>query len=229
MNTKVCKKCGQELPIHEFYSCSTNKDKLQNTCRNCRREERGASRTPNIIHCPVCNKDLPYYKFLPSKKGITGRMWCCEDCFKAKPNISNNNFRKTYDKEFRDRIYRQKRESRIRNYRHYIWNQCRNKAKRKGIEFNLEESDIIVPKVCPILEIPLEYGTKSNYDRSPSIDRIDNTKGYVKGNVWIISEKANKMKNSATYQELQTFCKNILRYSPSYTKAEGVESRDKEL
>lgn len=34
--------------------------------------------------------------------------------------------------------------------------------------------------------------------------------------------------DTATLQELQTFCKNILRYSPNYTKEEGIESKDKE-
>lgn len=34
--------------------------------------------------------------------------------------------------------------------------------------------------------------------------------------------------NSATLNELQTFCKNVLRYSPSFTKEEGKESKDKE-
>lgn len=77
-------------------------------------------------------------------------------------------------------------------------------------------------------QVPLEFGTKSNYDYSPSLDRIDNTKGYIKGNIQVISKKANTMKSSATLQELQTFAKNILRYSPSYTENEGIEVEDKE-
>ena len=47
---------------------------------------------------------------------------------------------------------------------------------------------------------------------SPSIDRIDSNKGYIKGNVRIISLRANMMKNDANLQELEEFCKNVLNY-----------------
>lgn len=40
-------------------------------------------------------------------------------------------------------------------------------------------------------------------DNSASIDRIDNDKRYVKGNVWIISTKANRIKSNATLAELE--------------------------
>lgn len=227
MEIKACKRCGNNLPISEFYDVPTMTSGKDNTCKNCRREMKTGKRIADTLFCPVCKRQLPYYKFLPSKKGETGRMWCCKECYDNKPNISDNNFRKSYDNDFKELIYRQKRESRIRNFTHAMYIAARNRAKRKGIEFNIDETDITIPEICPLLEIPIEYGTKSNYDRSPSLDRIDNTKGYIKGNVWVISKKANAMKNSATFEELKIFSTNILRYSPSYTKQEGIEQEDK--
>ena len=106
------------------------------------------------------------------------------------------------------------------------------KAKRrallKNLEFNLEMSDIIIPKVCPILEVNLVIGTKGNYEYSPSLDRIDNTKGYIKGNIQVISKKANSMKNSASIEELKKFCANVLRYSLNITENKCDELQDKE-
>jgi c-di-AMP phosphodiesterase-like protein len=46
--------------------------------------------------------------------------------------------------------------------------------------------------------------------------------------LWKQKFVTDAMKSSATIKELQTFCKNILRYSPSYTKKEGIEVEDKE-
>ena len=89
--------------------------------------------------------------------------------------------------------------------------------------------DIIIPKICPILEVPIILGSKGNYEYTPSLDRIDNSKGYIKGNIQVISKKANSMKNSATLEELQKFCTNILRYSLNITEQESNESKDKEL
>jgi hypothetical protein len=47
-------------------------------------------------------------------------------------------------------------------------------------------------------------------DFSPSIDRIDSTKGYIKDNIQVLSFLGNRMKNSATPDQLLTFAKNII-------------------
>lgn len=91
--------------------------------------------------------------------------------------------------------------------------QARYRAKKKGIEFNLELSDVVIPKVCPVLKIHLTAGSSSGGPRgcSPSLDRIDNTKGYIKGNVQVMSHKANTMKHCADNNELILFANWIKR------------------
>lgn len=91
--------------------------------------------------------------------------------------------------------------------------QARYRAKRKGIAFDLEVSDVVIPKLCPVLKIPLVRNSSKGGPRasSPSLDRIDNDKGYIKGNVQIISHKANTMKHCANNNELILFANWIKR------------------
>lgn len=226
METKICKKCGKELPLEEFSKSNTTKDGHLSTCKKCR----GAFKnTPDKIYCPVCNKEKDYWLFRTASSSSTGRQWACIECIENKPaSMSDISYRRKYDSEFRDKINAQKRESFARNIEHNMWNRAKTRAKNHNLDFNIEVSDIIIPKICPILEVPIEIGTKDDYEYSPSLDRIDNSKGYVKGNVWVISKKANSMKNSASTEELIKFCKNIIRYSLNNTKKEGIEQEDKE-
>lgn len=89
----------------------------------------------------------------------------------------------------------------------FLYNSCKQRAKKLGIPFEVSPEEIIVPEVCPVLKQPLVFATR----HSPSVDRIDNSKGYVKGNIVVISQLANKMKNCATEEELRLFCENIQR------------------
>lgn len=68
------------------------------------------------------------------------------------------------------------------------------RAKDRGHECNLDITDLYIPNTCPILGIPIVMGPEYAYN-SPSVDRIDNSKGYVKGNIQIISQAANAMKS----------------------------------
>jgi len=91
-----------------------------------------------------------------------------------------------------------------------MFNGARSRAKQKNIPFNLDLDFLrsIVVSHCPILGMELAWSTNrlngnTTLPNSPSLDRIDPTKGYVKGNVWIISHKANCIKSNASHEELK--------------------------
>jgi hypothetical protein len=86
-----------------------------------------------------------------------------------------------------------------------LFQQAQYRAKTKGIPFDIEVSDIVIPETCPILGLPLKKSIDGNRDLSPSLDRIDNAKGYTKGNIQVISSKANTMKSTADKNDLINF------------------------
>ena len=82
----------------------------------------------------------------------------------------------------------------------------KSRAKKYGIPFDLEASDILLPDVCPVLGIPLVFthlsGKPTGYrPNAPSVDRVVPSLGYTKGNVKVISAKANLLKNDGTIEE----------------------------
>lgn len=78
-------------------------------------------------------------------------------------------------------------------------NAARSRAKKRGVPFSITADDISIPSHCPILSLPLVQGSG---DGSPSLDRIKPELGYVPGNVIVVSNRANRIKNDATPQEL---------------------------
>jgi len=86
-----------------------------------------------------------------------------------------------------------------------LWTGAKHRAKLKGIEFDIKPEDVVVPKVCPVLGVVLEStGKRSSgpQPQSPTLDRIDSSIGYIKGNIWVISHRANSLKSDATLDEL---------------------------
>ena len=95
---------------------------------------------------------------------------------------------------------------------------ARARAKKLGLECTITKDDIVIPDVCPVLGTPLfarageGRPTTDQIPNSPSLDRIVNDKGYVPGNVAVISFRANLLKRDATIEELEA----ILSYMKSH-------------
>lgn len=93
---------------------------------------------------------------------------------------------------------------RIKNPEKYILQSAKSRAKARYLEFNITLEDIVIPSHCPVLGIPIiiQAGKGASYN-SPSLDRIDNRFGYVKGNVQVISWRANNLKSDGSLEEFK--------------------------
>jgi hypothetical protein len=122
------------------------------------------------------------------------------------PKEYHRQYNKKWRKQNQDKTkanadkYLEKKKDDPQYYLKKIYRERRRVAKQKGIPFDILFEDIgEVPTHCPILGIKLKHG---DYQTSPSLDKIDPTKGYVKGNVHWISFRANRLKADATVEEL---------------------------
>lgn len=84
-----------------------------------------------------------------------------------------------------------------------LFSVAKYRAKQKGIKFTIKREEIEVPTHCPILGIKLKYNEGKRGDSTYSLDRVDNSKGYVKGNVAVISWRANRLKNNLSPKEIK--------------------------
>lgn len=130
----------------------------------------------------------------------------CKDC--------NRRYNSKWRENNRDKTAKSSLSWKRRNPKSVIITAVRSRAKRDGIPFNITEEDFDIPEYCPILGLKLKEASIGSIGRnSPSLDKILPELGYVKGNVRVISNMANSMKQDATPEELILFCKNTLKES----------------
>jgi hypothetical protein len=177
-----------------------------------------------VKYCSCCKETKSYSEFAKWKNAASHKpqlqSWC-KVCIRAygkektnKERIRANIRLKRQNPAYVKREAQVNKLSRETNKEVYLVKSARERAKVEGMEFNITKDDISVPTHCPILGI--EMKTYTPY--APSIDKIDPTKGYVKNNVWVISRKANMMKNNATKEELIAFSKFWLNNPICWTK-----------
>ena len=149
--------------------------------------------TPNgYKNCPTCNQILPHSSFYRKNKNNQyddELYYNCRSCARNKAR----------------RSYRTHKSSNVEKYKENpekkIFQNLKGRAKKNGVVFEIEISDIIIPEICPVLGIPIIPFSSS--DNSPSVDKFIPTLGYVKGNINIISKRANRIKDNATVEEVE--------------------------
>lgn len=80
---------------------------------------------------------------------------------------------------------------------------AKKRAQEKGLLFTLRPEDVRIPTFCPVLGLRLAAQVGKAGDNSPTLDRVDPKYGYTKGNVVVMSHRANRLKADATAKELR--------------------------
>lgn len=153
--------------------------------------------------CAKCQEDKPLDEFYKSKSRSNPhkRSSWCKVCTKAKAS-SNPEYSENWRAQMQEDIdARTDRGLAFLQMR--LWHSAKQRAAMYGVEFSLEKADIVIPAHCPVLKIPLVASKGTMTANSPTLDRLDPTKGYVVGNVSVISNKANVMKSNATIEEVR--------------------------
>ena len=158
--------------------------------------------------CSICKEHKSFSEYYPHSTCKDGFGYICKSC----------------QKQYND--------NKCRFKKWFIGHKGR--ARYKGIESTIEPEDIPgvriretitidrlgrkhksweaveYPKVCPVLGMKLDWGMNGHQPNSPSLDKIDPTKGYIPGNVMILSHLANSMKHNATPEQLKQFSRYFL-------------------
>lgn len=106
---------------------------------------------------------------------------------------------------------RPKRINRVDNPCYNMYANAKKRAKDQGVPFEILLSDLTIPSHCPLLGIPLIKGTKHYTDSSPTLDKIIPSLGYIKNNIQVISMRANRIKDNASFQEFELIYQNWKR------------------
>ena len=131
--------------------------------------------------CKVCQKVKPltskYFNNRLELKTVPPFRWDCKICYNA--------YKRTHPGYFERKMLQH----------------ARNRARINSREFNITIDDISIPSHCPVLGIKLVHGWDDD-ESCPTLERIDNNVGYTPDNVMVVSALANRVKSSATWQQI---------------------------
>lgn len=245
---KICTKCNERLSVKLFRKDKRTSDGLAYRCKNCVKKYlkgwasglKHREMTHNVFsmedgyigpkqhrECVSCKQYIDLRSFSRLETSLSGRGDRCLPCA-AKKRLDYYNS----DSPAAVAARRRYADQLVSDPAHMMLIQARHRAKKKGKEFTISKEDIAVPKLCPVFGIPMVVGSGVGFKGtplsefggaadSPSLDRIDSSKGYIPGNVKVISLRANLRKGDATIEELEL----ILAYMRANLPAQQPESQ----
>lgn len=159
-----------------------------------------------MLTCRTCQTEKPEDSFWRQASKVSGRQSECKDCQTQR----NRKWHQNNPAKARENGKRGSKAKRLRNPRKALFMAAKARAAKRGMKFTITLDDLTFPERCPILGIPMSFGLGGGMsmglavrDTRYSIDRIDNSKGYIPGNVIVVSYRANRLKSDARISELR--------------------------
>lgn len=206
MITIKCDKCGKEYKTYEAWAKKRKNHYCSKECKNKHHSELyGSGLTKKEYQAKYAQEHKEHrnamnrarYKSLFSKE-------------------EKSAYDTEYRKKNREKLIGKSKEKylKTRHSKKNILSAARTRAKKQGVPFDLQMEDIEIPEICPVLGIEIKFAYGKANDNSPSLDKIIPSKGYIKGNVAIMSARANWIKRDASIDEIEKllyWMKNVIK------------------
>ena len=159
-------------------------------CKHCNMGVAGCKKNNFKVICPTCRKkSMKNYLRKWQKENRKKIQSYCKKYQRSHPDVIKAQIK----------IHKQNLDTHPEKKMFYA---ARGRAKKRDLECTIILSDIVIPKTCPVLGIPIITDGVLNAN-SPSIDRHDPEIGYTPENISVVSFRANTLKSDATLQEIK--------------------------
>lgn len=215
-----CVKCTQDKPISDFYVHSVRTDghiRHRPYCKQCRRRNKRSPKArpahSRLIQtgaqtCFACSTTKPLTEFYSNgcfSDGVKKYRTKCKECVLKEA------------KHKHPAAYAAKSARRSSSPKNFISGILNHAAKRKQhLGFNLDLGYLLnlyeeQQGLCALSKVRMTYQAGAGrVATNISIDRIDSSVGYVRGNVQFVCDVVNRMKQDLTEPELLVWCARIL-------------------
>ena len=215
----TCCKCVESKPPHDYYTHSVRGDgaiRYRPACKSCRQEGPrtmwARPKHASILKagkqvCMNCGCEKPLTEFYSNgcfADGITKYRTRCKDCVKQQRKEAQ---------PVTQLVANKRRSSTPKNFMANLINHASKRKHKKGFNIDLLYVCGLYEAqrgLCAITGVKMTYvAGKGNVPTNISIDRIDSSIGYAKGNVQLTCRTVNIMKSNMTMSELRHWCRLI--------------------